>query len=62
VEQHVYPQTVVSELRIRIMCQSGVTCLSADCCFCELAQNQDNVSEWSDMSIRRLLFLSSESG
>jgi hypothetical protein len=23
-----------------------------------LARNQDNVSEWSDMSIRRLLFLS----
>jgi hypothetical protein len=23
--------------RIRIMCQSGVTCLSVDCCFSELA-------------------------
>jgi len=25
-------------LRIRIMCPSGATCLSADCCFSELAQ------------------------
>jgi hypothetical protein len=24
-------------LRIRIMCQSGATCLSVDCCFTELA-------------------------
>ena len=24
-------------LRIRIMCPSGVTCLSTDCCFSELA-------------------------
>jgi hypothetical protein len=37
VEQHVYLLTVST------MCQSGATCLSADC--------QYNVSEWSDMSI-----------
>ena len=28
---------VASPLRIRIMCPSGAICLSADCCFSELA-------------------------
>ena len=28
---------LISWLGIRIMCQSGVTCLSADCCFSEPA-------------------------
>ena len=35
-------------LRIRIMCLSGVACLHVDSCKCKrLAQNQNNVSEWS---------------
>ena len=47
------------------MCPSGVTYLPVDCCFSELAlykskdglaQNQNNVSEWSDISTRGLLF------
>ena len=38
-------------LRIRIMCLSGVTCLHVDSCKCKrLAQNHNNVSEWSYMS------------
>jgi hypothetical protein len=32
------------------MCLNGATCLSM------LAQSQDNVSEWGDMSIHELLF------
>jgi len=35
------------------MCPSGATCLSESTDW--LARNQDNVSEWGDMSIRGLL-------
>ena len=34
-------------LRIRIICQSWVTCLSADCVFSELALWKSNVACWS---------------
>jgi hypothetical protein len=30
-------ETKAGKLGIRIMCQSGATCLSANCCFSELA-------------------------
>ena len=35
--QHLGERTKTSWLGIRIMCPSGATCLSADCCFSELA-------------------------
>jgi len=36
-----------SWLRMRIMCPSGVTCLSVDCCFRELALYKSNSACWS---------------
>ena len=35
--QHKGEKTKSGCLRIRIMCPSGATCLSADCCFSDLA-------------------------
>ena len=35
--QHSGERAKTGWLGIRIMCQSGATCLSADCCFSELA-------------------------
>ena len=34
-------------LGIRIMCPSGATCLSADCCFSELTLSKSNSVWWS---------------
>ena len=78
VAQHVYPQTVVSVSEwhnmsthrllfqwastIKIMCQSGTTCLPTDCCFSVRVaqhvypQTVVSVSEWHNMSTHRLLF------
>jgi hypothetical protein len=38
---------------IRIICPSGATCLSADCCFSKLALYKSNSASWS--SIKRIL-------
>ena len=35
--QHLGERTKTSWLGIRILCPSGASCLSADCCFSELA-------------------------
>ena len=35
--QHLRVRAKTGWLRIRIMCPSGATCLSADCCFSELS-------------------------
>ena len=35
--QHLGVRAKTGELGIRIICQSGATCLPADCCFSELA-------------------------
>jgi hypothetical protein len=35
--QHYGDRARTGRLGIRIMCPSGATCLSADCCFSELA-------------------------
>ena len=40
---------------IRIMCQSGATCLYDNVSECS-QWNQDNVSEWSNMSTYEVLF------
>ena len=37
----------LARLGIRVMCQSGVTCLSADCCFNELVLSKSNLPCWS---------------
>jgi hypothetical protein len=45
---------------IRIMYQSGVTCMSG--LLFTLAGNQDNVSEWSDMYEWTVVYVDRESG
>jgi hypothetical protein len=71
VERHVLPtdnQDNVSEWRdmsypqtIRIMCQSGETCLSTLTHYLD-TDNQDNVSEWRDMSYPQTIRIMCQSG
>jgi hypothetical protein len=49
--QHLGERAKTGWLRIRIMCQSGATCLSMDCCFSELALSKSDSACWS--SIKR---------
>ena len=45
--RHSGERTKTGWLWIRIMCQSRATCLSADCCFSELALYKPNTAGWS---------------